>query len=81
MDIELSSHSESMLRERDILEEWLWLAIEEPDEKALMDDGNVHYMKAIQQFGGRVLRVVVNQQSAPRIVVTVFFDRRLRRQG
>lgn len=41
------------------------------------EDGNVHYLKAIHEFGERVLRVVVNDRVVPRRVVTAFFDRRV----
>ena len=43
--------------------------------------GNTHYIKAIPEHGGRFLRVIVNHHAAPGRVVTVFFDRGLRRQG
>ena len=44
-----------------------------------MDDGTVHYIKAIDQYEGRFLRVVVNPDVSPQRIVTVFFDRRIRR--
>ena len=47
---------------------------EETDE-----EGNIHYFKAIPEYGGRVLHVVVNPNTDPHKVVTLFFDRRLRR--
>ena len=42
-------------------------------------DGTIHYIRAIEQYGGRYLRVVVNPDDSPKRIVTVFFDRRLRR--
>jgi len=33
MDIELSTHTKDMLRERKIPEEWVWLTINKPDWK------------------------------------------------
>jgi hypothetical protein len=39
-----------------------------------------HYIKAIPEHGGRFLRVVINHQVEPPRVVTLFFDRRLRRK-
>ena len=55
------------------------LAIEDAEIKEPKDDGTVHYMKAIDQYGGRFLRVVVNPHVSPQRIVTVFFDRRIRR--
>jgi hypothetical protein len=69
-----------MLKEREIPEEWMWRAIREPDRTETEADGNIHYMKAIPEHGGRFLRVVVNPHIQPRRIVTLFFDRRLGRQ-
>ena len=43
------------------------------------DDGTAHYLSSVPERGGRILRVVVNAKASPAVVVTVFFDRRLRR--
>jgi hypothetical protein len=79
-DFEFSSHALSMLQERSIPEEWLWRAINSPDRIEEGTDGNTHYIKFIQEYGGRVLRVVVNSHVTPKRIVTVFFDRRLGRR-
>ena len=78
--IELSAHAKDMLAERNIREEWVWRTITSPDSKETLADGNTHYTKAIKENENRVLRVVVNANAEPNRVVTVFFDRRLRRQ-
>ncbi|GIV71885.1 MULTISPECIES: DUF4258 domain-containing protein [Caldilinea] len=81
IDYELSEHAYDMLRERNIQESWVKLAIEEPEIKEFKDDGTVHYIRAIEraieQYGGRFLRVVVNPSVRPQRIVTVFFDRRI----
>lgn len=79
--IELSSHANDMLAERGIPEEWVWRAVQAPDRQEVGADGNLHYLKAIEENAGRILRVVVNASVEPRRVVTVFFDRRLRRKS
>jgi len=76
-EVTLSRHAKDMLAERNITEEWLWCTIKAPDEKRRGDDGNMHYMKAIREREGRILRVVVNPDVYPNRIVTVFFDRRL----
>jgi hypothetical protein len=79
-DVELTSHARDMLSERRVAEEWLWRTIENPDrKKRYPDDGNMHYTKTIKEAQGRVLHVVVDDHSYPNRVVTVFFDRRLRK--
>jgi len=76
-EFELSAHAKEMLAERNILEEWVWRTINTPTKKRMGEDGNLHFTKAIKEGGGRVLRVVVNPNSDPRRIVTLFFDRRL----
>ncbi len=54
--------------------------MEDPEKRELMEDGTVHYIRAIPEHGGRYLRVVVNPAADPQRIVTVFFDRRIRRK-
>jgi hypothetical protein len=75
----LSTHARNMLIERNISEEWLWSTLLNPDEVIRGSDGNNHYQKSIPERGSRVLHVVVNDQVQPNLIVTVFFDRRLRK--
>ena len=81
VDVTLSAHARDMLKEREIPEEWVMLAINSADksEKGAVDN-NWHYIKSIPEREDRILRVVVNQEVSPYRVVTVFFDRRLRRR-
>jgi hypothetical protein len=77
-EFEFSEHACVMLKERNIQEAWVKSAMENPDKKESKDDGTVHYIRAIEQYEGRYLRVVVNPDAKPQRVVTVFFDRRMR---
>ncbi len=79
-EFEISSHAKDMLTERKIFEEWLWRAIDAPDRTETGADNNMHYIKAIAERDNRFLRVVVNSHVEPYRIVTVFFDRRLRRK-
>ena len=47
----------------------------EPDRR---DAALEHRLGVIDEFGGRVLRVVVNPSAIPIGVVTVYFDRKLK---
>jgi len=76
MDFKLSIHTQDMLKEREIPEEWVWRTIDKPD----WEDNNTHYFKGIPEHEGRILHVVVNPHVSPKKVVTIFFDRRARRQ-
>jgi hypothetical protein len=79
MDIQFAGHARDMLQERNIPEEWVRRTIASPDRTVVGADSNTHYIKAIPEHGGRFLRVIVNSHVTPNRVVTVFFDRRLRR--
>jgi len=78
--LEFSAHARVVMAERQIPEAWVRAAIQSPDQSELSDDGNRHFLKAIPEYGGRVLRVVASARGIPVRVVTVFFDRRLRRR-
>ena len=80
MDFEYSAHAREMIQERRISEEWVRRTLDSPDCREMRVDGNMHYIKAIPDHDGRFLRVVVNPIVVPNRIVTVFFDRRLRRQ-
>ena len=78
-EIVFTVHAKTMLEERDIPEEWVWLTIDSPDRSQVGDEGNMHYIKDIEERDGRFLRVVVNESDEPNRIITVFFDRRLGR--
>jgi len=78
-DYELSEHAAYVMRERGIRESWVRSTIEDPDRSEEQPDGTVHYLKAIAEYGNRLLRVIVNPRTRPTKIVTAFFDRRVRR--
>ncbi|RKY38460.1 MAG: DUF4258 domain-containing protein, partial [Candidatus Omnitrophota bacterium] len=43
MNYEFSEHAYDMLRERNIQEEWVKLALENPERKESKDDGTIHH--------------------------------------
>ena len=68
-----------MLKERGISEEWMRATLTSPEREETDAEGNIHYFRAIPEYGGRVLHVVVNPNTDPHEVVTLFFGRRFRR--
>jgi len=80
IDYEFSEHALDMLKERNIREAWVKLTMEAP-EKQEKYGSMVHYIRAIEEYEGRYLRVVVNSDVKPQRIVTLFFDRRLRRKS
>jgi len=79
-EFKLSVHARYQMQERNILELWIEEALTEPEKLLPFADphGNTHYLKRIQNFGDRWLRVVVNPHLIPKRIVTIFFDRRVK---
>jgi len=74
---EYTKHAYDMFMVRNINEMWVNDAIDNPERIEAKEDGTVHYIKRVIEFGGRYLRVVVNQDSDTKKIVTLFFDRKL----
>jgi len=55
--------------------------LDSPDIVEEREDGTTHLMRRIQEFGNRWLRVILNTDTTPEILVTAFFDRRVRRHN
>ena len=81
MDYELTEHARESLQKRaNIRLEWLEQAMVAPHrvEQDRIDPSLVHYLFRVDEFDGRVLRVVLNENVKPPRIITVFFDRSLR---
>lgn len=74
-----TKHFKEMLEERKISPEWVEQALESPDKTENHADGTCHFIKQIEEYEKRWLRIIVNTISYPHQAVTAFFDRRLRR--
>ncbi len=74
----LSQHAEGNLKERsNILLEWVEQTILKPDRTESYSSKEIHYIRQVSEFGDRFLRVVVNPEK--KVIVTFFFDRRLKK--
>jgi hypothetical protein len=78
VDYILTEHAQDALVRRQIPLEWLERVLNAPEatEADPMDPELGHRLARITEFGGRVLRVIVNCRTTPPRVVTAFFDRR-----
>jgi hypothetical protein len=77
-EFEFTKHAEDMLQEREIPERWIFDCINNPDRTEWENNETIHYIKAINEFGNRFLRVVVNPLVMPKRIITFFFDKRLK---
>ena len=81
MELEFTQHAMDAMNERLIAIEWVEDAVSSPDLRTPdpADPEVERFYRRIPQHDDRVLRVVVNTRFAPWRVVSVFFDRRMRR--
>ena len=77
-----SFHAQVAMAERVILKEWIERIVAEPELRT--DDPNdpelERFFARVPERDDRVLRVIVNTRVIPWKVVSVFFDRRMRRR-
>lgn len=80
MKYELSQHAKDVLLEREISTDWLERILNSPTktEPDRDDVGLEHRLGTIEEYGNRVLRVVINKQVSPVRVVTLYFDRTMK---
>lgn len=78
MEYVLTEHARDALEKRCIQVAWLEQALTAPEatETDPVDPDLEHRLARIGEFGGRVLRVIINCKRMPPHVVTAFFDRR-----
>ena len=78
MQVEFTQHARDVIAERRLDFEWIRLTMESPQLIENAADGTRHFLARLPEHEGRVLRVVVNLQVDPPLVVTAFLDRRMR---
>ena len=76
----LSVHAEKVIEERKIKKEWIEITINNPDsvEPDMKDQELIHHLKVIKENDKRVLRVIYNKSVEPLLIVSSFFDRRMK---
>jgi len=79
MNFKLTNHAKEKINQRGIRIEDVEEAIRNPDKKALdrTDERLIHFIK---KFQDRHLRVIVKTDRNDIIVVSAFYDRRLKRR-
>jgi len=76
--LNFTAHARTMMHERLIQEEWIIRTVTAPDSTEERQGDEIHYLKLIPEAGGKTLRVIINPQTNPHRVITVFFDRRVK---
>lgn len=81
MDYALTEHASESLRKRPVIQQaWLERALAKPQQIVpdKVDPELEHRLVRIEEYGGRVLRVIVNKARNPVRVITAYFDRAMR---
>jgi hypothetical protein len=80
VDYKLSVHASEALKEREISVEWVERTIRDPQvvEPDIWDPDLERRYRVIPENANRVLRVVVKATVEPLVIISVFFDRRMR---
>lgn len=78
MDYVLTQHAKEMIQKRQIRLVWVEHVLSMPEliEPDAIDPDLEHRLSRIPEFGGRVLRVIVNRSKKPPHVITGFLDQR-----
>jgi len=76
-EYKFSNHALKVLKIRkEIKEEWIWQTIEYPFMEVRISDSEIHLFRKIDEFGGKVLKVIINPEK--KMIITAFFDRRIK---
>jgi hypothetical protein len=80
---ELSDHARESLRKRPVIRmEWIEQVLKQPQQvdRDSVDAELEHRLGRIQEYDGRVLRVIVKKDTTPLRIITFYFDRTMRRR-
>ena len=75
-EILFTRHARTILKERKFTVEFIKDIVLDPDYKDATDDES---WSAIKKVGEKVMRVVVKGEQKPYTVITMYYDRRLRK--
>ena len=78
-----TNHAQKRLKERDEIKiQWVIDTIEHPERLEFVVDGSgekYHYYKRILEFDDRVLEVITSN-SEPKRIISLYFNRNMRKQ-
>ncbi|MCC6965114.1 MAG: DUF4258 domain-containing protein [Nitrospira sp.] len=83
MIYDLTNHARESLRKRPIIRlGWIESVLQNPDliEPDPVDSELEHRLGRIHEYDGRVLRIIVKKGTTPLRIITLYFDRKMRRQ-
>ena len=79
MKYRLSIHAQDVMNHRGIALQWIETVLSSPSLTVEKCETEVHFFGMIEAYENRCLKVVVNP--VKRLVITVYFDRQMRKKG
>jgi hypothetical protein len=80
MDFAATQHAAEVIAERGIRRQWIVTALHDPRVRCpdAADPELEHCLAIIEENGSRVLRVIFKRNTSPPLVITAFFDRKMK---
>ena len=79
MKFKLSVHAKDVMENRNILEDWVYVILNNPSVLIDIAEDEVHLYGTIHEYNDRCLKVVVNPLKY--LVITTYFDRKMKKKG
>jgi len=79
MEYKLSQHAKTVMVARSIKKEWIERTIKNPSLTVEKSSNEINFFSTIEENENRCLKVVINPITM--IIVTLYFDRNMRKKG
>jgi uncharacterized DUF497 family protein len=82
LEFKLTKHAEEVIKRRAIPMEWIERVLSDPQiiEPDKVDSQLQHRLRRIEEFNNRTLRVILNTGVEPVRIVTVYWNRKMRKR-
>ncbi len=79
MKLKLSSHAKDVMKNRNILEKWVYSILDEPSVTIKIQENEIHMYGTVYEYNDRCLKIVINPLK--HVVITTYFDRKMKKKG
>ena len=79
MKFKLSVHAKDVMKNRNIIEDWVYAILNNPSVTMDIAKDEVHLYGIIDEYNNRCLKVVINPLK--NLVITTYFDRKMKKKG
>ena len=79
MKFKLSVHAKDVMKNRNIIEDWVYAILNNPSVTMDIAKDEVHLYGIIDEYNDRCLKVVINPLK--NLVITTYFDRKMKKKG